>query len=139
MDDTGTGQEQSSAYTLVFVYGTLKGMQHGTLLSNGITKDKYVLYDGGFPICLKTKGFPYRQYGSVKGELYRIDQEVLSFLDNYEGHPDFFKRELVNVIPEPYTLGQNLTKAWMYFGNEARQLTSSRASVTPEDGVLCWR
>lgn len=35
--------------------------------------------------------------GSVFGELYEIDQEILKELDRLEKHPDWYKREVIRL------------------------------------------
>ena len=95
----------------VFVYGTLrKGFRNHYLLSSskfigyGMTKDKYSLYADGIPYVVK---IPNTQ---IKGEVYEVDKNTLDVLDDLEGHPDFYRRELVDVIVNRKTI-----QAWIYF------------------------
>ena len=96
----------------VFVYGSLrKGFGNHRLLENskflgyGKTKEKYSLYADGIPYVVKE---PLTQ---IKGEIYQVDDETLHRLDQLEGHPEFYKRELIDVITED---GKTI-KAWIYF------------------------
>ncbi|MDQ7056677.1 MAG: gamma-glutamylcyclotransferase family protein [Persephonella sp.] len=96
----------------VFVYGTLrKGFWNHSFLGNsrflgyGKTKEKYSLYADSIPYVVKE---PLTQ---IKGEIYEVDDETLQRLDELEGHPSFYKRELVDVITED----GKLIKAWIYF------------------------
>ena len=75
----------------LFVYGTLKkGMRAHHMMDGakfiGDALIKGSLYNGGFP-CLKQEGSTV-----VHGELYQVDDAVVSRCDSYEGHPDLFKR-----------------------------------------------
>ena len=95
----------------VFVYGTLrKGFGNHYLLRDskfigyGITKEKYSLYVDGIPYVVK---IPNTQ---IKGEVYEVDKHTLDELDELEGHPDFYRRELIDVIVNGKTI-----KAWIYF------------------------
>ena len=95
----------------VFVYGTLrKGYWNHHILENSrfiglaITKDKYSLFADGIPYVVK---IPLTQ---IKGEVYEVDSDTLERLDALEGHPNFYKRELIDVILDGKTI-----KAWIYF------------------------
>ena len=95
----------------VFVYGTLrKGYWNHSLLENSkflgkaITKEKYSLFADGIPYVVK---IPKTQ---IIGELYEVDKETLERLDRLEGHPDFYKREEIEVL-----LDEKPMKAWIYF------------------------
>lgn len=86
---------------LVFVYGTLKE-GHG---NNCLLKDNNAVYMGDFKtlsgLSLYVAGLPYlvkRELGTgAEGELYMVDDNTLSKLDNLEGHPSFYKRELIKL------------------------------------------
>jgi gamma-glutamylcyclotransferase (GGCT)/AIG2-like uncharacterized protein YtfP len=83
---------------VVAVYGTLKQSQGnhgvmqragGTYLGTTRTRENFSMYDGGFPVVLEGGDTP------VTVELYVV--EDLRPLDSLEGHPTFYKRELVEV------------------------------------------
>ena len=96
----------------LFVYGTLKKGFHPnkTFLSHreclGIfsTDPSYTMYGCGFfPIVIKGGNT------SIKGEIYKVTEEDLKAIDQYEEHPNLFKREKVNI---------GGYDAWMYFYNK---------------------
>lgn len=102
----------------VFVYGTLQRNQYaedlmlasgGKFVSEAYTRDLYYMgSNGGFPgVSRPIKGKPAVR---VKGELWEV--EHLSRTDRYEGHPDLFRREEIEVILED---APGPIKAWMYF------------------------
>ena len=104
-------KNKKSEKIYVFVYGTLRrGFENHYLLKNskfigyGITKEKYSLYVDSIPYVVK---IPYCQ---IKGEVYEVDKNTLIALDELEGHPDFYRRELIDVIVNGKTI-----KAWIYF------------------------
>ena len=81
----------------LFVYGSLKKNGHNHVLLKDMkakficdmyTKPKYDLLDLG--------GIPGMVYGTnkIKGEIYLVRD--LDFLDRFEGHPNFYKREIVD-------------------------------------------
>lgn len=97
--------------TYVFVYGTLrKGFGNHFLLKNSkfigeaITKEKYSLYASGIPYVVKVPKT------HIKGEVYKVDSETLKSLDQLEGHPNFYKREEIDVL-----VNNSPIKAWIYF------------------------
>ena len=97
----------------VFVYGTLrKGFEGNALLSESRflgyarTRKKFALYVDLIPYAYKEK-----RVSSIVGEVYQIDELTLEILDDFEGHPDEYQRELVDVVLES---GIQLTP-WIYF------------------------
>jgi gamma-glutamylcyclotransferase (GGCT)/AIG2-like uncharacterized protein YtfP len=97
----------------VFVYGTLKRgksnhwyLRESEYLGVYYTDNHYALYVKGLPYMVKEdKG------GGVKGELYRVDMNILAQLDSLEGHPTFYKRETIWVYDAE--VGHNV-KAYTY-------------------------
>ena len=85
----------------VFVYGSLmKGeFNHGLLnnestqfIKHGITQRGFTLYDlGGFPGMVK------EGTSAVVGEIYKIDPLTLNRLDILEGHPQFYRRSIIEL------------------------------------------
>lgn len=81
--------------TFVFVYGTLKeGLanhhwMHGAkFIDDATTAKKWAMIDGGF-------GFPYllrenEEGFNVKGEVYEVDDDILTTLDILEGTPTHY-------------------------------------------------
>ena|SRR5689334_14325654 len=97
----------------VFVYGTLKyGKSNHKLLSTSElvgqaeTEPAFNMFAlGYFPGCAiggNTK---------IKGEVYKVNDEVLKKLDWLEGHPNHFKRIEVKT---------SLGEAWMYTVDDLR-------------------
>ena len=98
----GTHQErEGSRVTRVAVYGSLRrGFgNHGLLedslfIGEALTEARYtMLHLGGFPGVVK-KGNT-----SITVELYDVDEETLRRLDRLEGHPGFYERLPVKVLP----------------------------------------
>ena len=87
---------------LVFTYGTLmKGQRaHNSFgemefFADGILRD-YGLYEaGGFPAAVPVDGF------SVYGEIYEVDENILSELDRYESEGSLYIRRLLEIEVGP--------------------------------------
>ena len=85
----------------IFVYGSLmKGGGNHFLLDNeyseyvgkSVTKREFTLYDlGGFP------GMVSGGNNAVLGEIYKICLFVRSRLDQLEGHPQFYRRTIIEL------------------------------------------
>ncbi|KAL1282837.1 hypothetical protein QQF64_001640 [Cirrhinus molitorella] len=88
---------------LVFMYGTLKKNQpnyfrmldpangRAEFLARAQTVEKYPLVIGtenNIPFLLNVPGTGQR----VQGEIYRVDQKMLEFLDKFEECPEWYKR-----------------------------------------------
>ena len=99
----------------VFVYGTLKknqffhekylGEGKSIFLGKGIASKDYSLYIDGLPHMVREPSD-----GGVKGELYDVDSAVLKTLDDLEGHPIVYFRDIIEVIDEK---GEKIL-AWAY-------------------------
>ena len=95
----------------VFVYGTLKkGWGNNSLLKDSTYKGTGTvtgtLIDlGSFPALLKEGD------STVHGELYKITDDTLTMLDMLEGHPYFYKRELISANSSE---GDTLAEVWAY-------------------------
>ena len=107
---------------LVFVYGTLKkGFSNHRLLAGaeflgtGQTVKKYAMYSTGTPIVLKQEAV-----SPIFGELYRVDEKILASLDSLEGHPDWYRREEVEISVDEGERGKRLETAWLYFSLDKR-------------------
>jgi gamma-glutamylcyclotransferase (GGCT)/AIG2-like uncharacterized protein YtfP len=84
---------------LLFVYGTLKRgfwnhsfLEGEEFVGEAETKEKYAMYVSGIPFVVKGE-----QVSTIKGELYRVSSETLRLIDRLEGHPNWYRRELVPV------------------------------------------
>ncbi len=108
----------------IFAYGTLKQSFHNHyLLENAeficeaTTKEKYPMVntEGYFPYLLNQKGVGH----NIQGEVYRIDDAILTMLDVLEGYPEHYTRETIEVLSKGITL-----KALVYFLNEELDYSS---------------
>lgn len=107
---------------LVFVYGTLKKgfsnhrlLAKSKLLGRAQTVGKYAMYSTGVPIVVKDESV-----SPIIGELYRIDEITLVYLDSLEGHPDWYRREEVDILLDTDGDRQMIEKAWIYFNRDKR-------------------
>ena len=98
---------------LVFVYGTLQtGQYNNYLLRTSQCLDEgeaegLTLYSmGGFPAAVRSAENDH----TVVGELWQVDDDVLDILDQLEGHPNWYERQLWNVRVET----GDLLEAWVY-------------------------
>jgi len=105
---------------LLFVYGTLKkgGWNHYYLkdaefMGEAETVEKYAMYVSGMiPFVVKNE-----KISTIKGELYRVNKEILKKVDLLEGHPFGYKREKVKVRLRES--GEE-KEAWMYIWKNYR-------------------
>ena len=86
----------------VFVYGTLKKhylgnlyLEDATFIGEGATYDRFHMYESVFPMIEEDNSsddaFP------ISGEIYKIDADILSVLDEYESYPQLYSRKVVMV------------------------------------------
>jgi gamma-glutamylaminecyclotransferase len=138
---------------LLMVYGTLKrGMGNDVILDQtdsifhgeSLTRDKYVVADGGFPRLAKIPPGDSRRLepyaGRVRGELWCLTDEGLAACDKLEGHPRFYVREEVEVMDlevSAQTRKPHYLKAWLYV---IKSYPVAASLLTPNDeGVLEWK
>lgn len=135
--------------TLVFVYGTLKGMknrfgtgsglQKSEFVGHGLTKGLFNLADGPYPIAIPASHSKAKEthQGHITGEVYAVQPQAVTSLDAYESYPDLYDRQLYDVV-----LGNGATvKAWIYTGNQAADMIGGpgRQLVKPNDvKTLYW-
>lgn len=99
----------------MFVYGTLKrghyfheqylGGDKANACGPARTTKDYSLYIDGLPHMIKEMSET-----GVKGELYEVDSDVLKTLDELEGHPVIYYRDIIEVFDEK----GNKVLAWAY-------------------------
>ncbi|KAM3955447.1 putative gamma-glutamylcyclotransferase CG2811 [Aphomia sociella] len=111
----------------VFVYGTLKRNEpnhywltspengYGKFVAEGRTKTKY-------PLIIATRyNIPFLVYSpgtghNVKGEIYEVDNTMLSKLDILEDHPNYYVREIDDIeVRKPDSCDTETLKCWVYF------------------------
>lgn len=86
----------------IFVYGTLKngfyfhdsflGGEKSVFLGKAVTSTDFTLYIDSLPNMVREVSD-----NGVKGEVYEVSEEVLKALDKLEGHPNFYKRDMIEV------------------------------------------
>lgn len=108
----GNVKQAETDGNLVFVYGTLMaGGNNNYLLENADfvgyaqTIEKFLMTATTFPFVSRA-----RKQSVVSGEVYAVDDETKTLLDSLEGHPGWYKRELVGVVLEN---GREV-RAWIY-------------------------
>jgi gamma-glutamylaminecyclotransferase len=101
---------------LLFVYGTLmSGFGNNRLLSESFfvgkaeTIGEYSLYASGIPYV-----YPDKPTSKIKGELWEVTPQQLPRIDQLEGHPRWYNRQLIDVM-----CNDTLYKAWLYFMPDA--------------------
>ncbi|XP_060077250.1 putative gamma-glutamylcyclotransferase CG2811 [Ylistrum balloti] len=95
----------------VFVYGALqRGQPNSHLFDN--TKDGHYKYLGvgitvkKYPLVIASRfNIPFMLHvedsgNRIKGEVYDVNEPVLDALDELEGHPNFYRREVIPVTCE---------------------------------------
>ena len=102
----------------LFVYGTLKrGFSNHDFLSGTDSKflgkaqttEPFALYVGNFPYVTSRE-----PVCPIKGEVYMVDAETLSKIDELEEHPNWYKRGITEVILEDGTA----IEAYIYFKDD---------------------
>lgn len=80
----------------LFVYGTLKPQYNLDKPIEATTEPCFTLYNyGRFPAAVHGGNTP------IKGVILEVTEHKLQELDEYEGHPVFFKRTPVNTSKGP--------------------------------------
>ncbi|XP_075988294.1 putative gamma-glutamylcyclotransferase CG2811 isoform X2 [Anticarsia gemmatalis] len=111
----------------VFVYGTLKrnepnhhwltNKENGVsnFVGDGVTASKY-------PLIIATRyNIPFLLYSPgeghyVKGDVYEVDDKMLSKLDILEDHPNYYIREMDDIkVFNQSTNKEEIIKCWVYF------------------------
>lgn len=143
---------------LVFVYGSLKSgfhnhrlLDHGGVMALGAAttvKPYFMLSGRAFPFLIDPAALGADHeacvadvIGRVRGELYAIDDETMADLDRLEGHPDFYKRELVPIAVNALRGGINGADivAWVYFLQDPVETIQRCATIEPDEaGFVEW-
>ena len=99
----------------VAVYGTLKKGYNNywnylsgvsSFVGSGTTKDRYPLIIQGLPYLIKKIGVGH----NVSVDVFRVTDETLARLDRLEGHPNWYRREQINI-----NIKGKKVLAWIYF------------------------
>ncbi|EFO22354.2 hypothetical protein LOAG_06127 [Loa loa] len=119
---TNNTKVKMARMALVFVYGTLKrGEPNASIMADlitgmhrfvgtGKTINTYPLIiasEYNIPFCLDKPGIGNR----INGELYEIDEQKLEVLDEFEGHPTFYRRQSQEVEMDH---NGTIVTAWIY-------------------------
>uniref|UniRef100_A0A023FRI4 Gamma-glutamylcyclotransferase family protein n=1 Tax=Amblyomma cajennense TaxID=34607 RepID=A0A023FRI4_AMBCJ len=127
----------------VFVYGTLKTGEpnsgvmkdsnngNATLIGLATTVKKWPL------VIASTYNIPYLLYcegkgHNVTGELYSVDDKMLSTLDDFECHPKYYVRTEEDVelsADQPDEKCKKQLKAWIYFLKNYREELLQRPHI----------
>lgn len=107
----------------VFVYGTLKFgysnsgfLMNSEIIGRAETEGKYSLWQWDLPYLTSTPNH------KVKGEVYKVTPNVLSYLDSLEGHPHLYKRQKIKVVLEKGSnRGKLKVSCWGYFWKQPRR------------------
>ena len=100
---------------VVAVYGTLKKgynnysnyLTKSRYVGKGETKDKYPLVVEGLPYLVNRKGIGH----NVDVDVFKVSDQVLGNLDRLEGHPQWYKREMIDIkLPDG-----SMISCWVYF------------------------
>jgi len=97
--------EEKRIEIIIFVYGSLKrGFDNNDILKGAQyicqaeTVRSFAMFEetsGNYPYLLKDEN---QGYPKIKGELYKIyRQDILKKIDCFEGAPDYYKRERIQV------------------------------------------
>ena len=117
----------------IFVYGTLKrnfvatGLNRfpeAKYVAEAITKDaSYSLHDlGNFPATL------IEGDNHIKGEIWSVNDEIMKYLDRYEGYPSLFDRTQIET---------SQGKAWMYYMRSVLDFNSKKVNPD-ENNIVQW-
>lgn len=112
--------------TYLFVYGTLKkGFHNNRLLadqefiSEARTSMSYIMESRGIPYvyerCKAWQNGILVEGDQITGELYRVNDEALPAIDQLEGHPRWYRRKKVDILPPFGTNKFCKISAWLYF------------------------
>lgn len=95
----------------LFVYGTLKRgfYNHGLIkdqdfVSAAKTEPGFIIYMNGVPEMVR------EGEKEVLGEFFKLDEKTFELVDRLEGHPIYYKRDIILIELEDGTK----TKAWAY-------------------------
>lgn len=114
----------------IFVYGTLRNkltwhhlLKNSLFVGNAITREKYTLYADSIPYLIENE-----KSIQVIGEVYEVDSNTFSKLDQLEGHPNWYYRKEAQVLVE----NKEIT-TWIYFFPKATGKLISSGDYTKRE------
>lgn len=133
----------------VFVYGSLlRGLHNHHLLAKSrlvaaarTAQSSYVLIDSGhgFPYAVADeRARPEDRRVALLGEIYEVDDAVLSHLDELEEHPVWYRRREVEVVADE----EPAARAWIYLlenDDELGKLAKDPKAYRPVTTYGDWR
>jgi gamma-glutamylcyclotransferase (GGCT)/AIG2-like uncharacterized protein YtfP len=98
----------------IATYGTLKKgynnyklhLTNSTFIGSGVTQDKYPLIIKDMPYLIEEVGVGHQ----VEVDVFTINQQVFDRLDEFEDHPNWYKRKEI-----PIDLNGKIYSCWLYF------------------------
>jgi gamma-glutamylaminecyclotransferase len=119
----------------LFVYGTLKrnfffheaylGQGKGEFVAIAHTGPGFKLYIDALPhMVIDRKGT------GVKGEIFEVDEKTLKDIDDLEGHPTMYRREVIQVTDD----NGEVLNCWAYL--RPKHLFEDRRGVTVEEEFI---
>ena len=106
-------KQEKEEFVYLSAYGTIKvgrgnnwvvQAEGNSYVGKGLTKNKYAMYKSGIPFLTKEPKTP------IVVDVFKVAVKNLPRVDSLEGHPTFYKRELVPVIVDEQELN-----TWVYF------------------------
>lgn len=98
---------------LIAAYGTLREgfgnnrlIPKGCHIGTGLTVEKYTMKVAGIPYVSK------KPTSNIVVDVYEINQNTLERLDSLEGHPRWYKREVI-----PVNIDNKQLDCWLYFND----------------------
>ena len=97
---------------LMFVYGTLKRGSYNNImlgkskfLGRAVTKPSLNIKSIGIPIVVAPFSDAMRETAKpIIGEVYKVSKRIIDMVDILEGHPDLYKRFLIDIETKNETL-----------------------------------
>jgi gamma-glutamylcyclotransferase (GGCT)/AIG2-like uncharacterized protein YtfP len=127
--------------TLVAVYGTLKKgfgnhylIEGQKFLGIGETPPDYAMLSfGSYPGAIDGDE-------RIQVEVYEVENKALQRMDNLEGHPSFYRRNLTPIIMD----NGDIKEAWMYSLCHRVEYNKVQAPLIPVDdkddkGRITWK
>ena len=121
--DTWDPYAMSEHHLYLFVYGTLKRgygnnrhfLGDAEFVCPARTVSPYVLCNVGFPVAFKPERLSMVTCLPIIGELFRVQWEHIHHCDRLEGHPDMYRREIIQVETNDPSVSP--INSYMYIGN----------------------